>query len=157
MDFQTLYDFTYSLTKLYDEATDRNILVNGFKQALSLFFPIEEIKIYLIDEYSYLLKTGLKPLFFPEPPLLQLLLWLQLFFHGHHQSFLRGYSGPAGGDPCILRRMAADCVFCHRVCGAVRFSDELSEKAQPGSQMFPFLRGRFEKEGRAHGSGGGYA
>jgi len=61
MDFQTLYDFTYSLTKLYDEATDRNILVNGFKQALSLFFPIEEIKIYLIDEYSYLLKDFTKP------------------------------------------------------------------------------------------------
>ena len=61
MDFQTLYDFTYSLTKLYDEATDRNILVNGFKQALSLFFPIEEIKIYLMDEYSFLLKDFTKP------------------------------------------------------------------------------------------------
>lgn len=61
MDFQTLYDFTYSLTKLYDEATDRNILVNGFKQSLSLFFPIEELKIYLIDEYSFLLKDFVKP------------------------------------------------------------------------------------------------
>ena len=61
MDFQTLYDFTYSLTKLYDEATDRNILVEGFKQALSLFFPIDEIKIYLMDEYSFLLKDFTKP------------------------------------------------------------------------------------------------
>ena len=61
MDFQTLYNFTYSLTKLYDEATDRNILVEGFKQALSLFFPIDEIKIYLMDEYSFLLKDFTKP------------------------------------------------------------------------------------------------
>ena len=61
MDFQTLYDFTYSLTKLYDEATNRNILVDGFKQALSLFFPIDEIKIYLMDEYSFLLKDFTKP------------------------------------------------------------------------------------------------
>ena len=61
MDFQTLYDFTYSLTKLYDEANDRNALVDGFRQALSLFFPIDEIKIYLIDEYSFLLKDFTKP------------------------------------------------------------------------------------------------
>lgn len=61
MDFQTLYDFTYSLTKLYDEANDRNALVEGFKDALSLFFSIEDIKIYLMDEYSYLLKDFIKP------------------------------------------------------------------------------------------------
>ena len=56
MDFQTLYDFTYSLTKLYDEAVDRNALVEGFKKSLSLFFPIEDLKVYLMDEFSFLLK-----------------------------------------------------------------------------------------------------
>lgn len=61
MDFQTLYDFTYSLTKLYDKASDRYTLVEGFREALSLFFPIEEIKIYLMDEYSFLLKDFIKP------------------------------------------------------------------------------------------------
>ena len=61
MDFQTLYDFTYSLTKLYDEAVDRNALVEGFKKSLSLFFPIEDLKVYLMDEYSYLLKDFEKP------------------------------------------------------------------------------------------------
>lgn len=61
MDFQTLYDFTYSLTKLYDEASDRNALVDGFKQALSLFFPIEDLRVYLMDEYSFLLKDFTKP------------------------------------------------------------------------------------------------
>ncbi len=61
MDFQTLYDFTYSLTKLYDEANDRATLVEGFKKALSLFFPIEELKIYMMDEFSFLLKDFAKP------------------------------------------------------------------------------------------------
>ena len=61
MDFQTLYNFTYSLTKLYDEATDRYALIEGFSKALSLFFPIEDLKIYLMDEYSYLLKDFEKP------------------------------------------------------------------------------------------------
>ena len=61
MDFQTLYNFTYSLTKLYDEANDRCALVEGFNKALSLFFPIEELKVYLIDEYSFLLKDFTKP------------------------------------------------------------------------------------------------
>ena len=61
MDFQTLYDFTYSLTKLYDEANDRTMLVEGFKKALSLFFPIEELKIYMMDEFSFLLKDFAKP------------------------------------------------------------------------------------------------
>ena len=61
MDFQTLYDFTYSLTKLYNEAKDRINLVEGFKQSLSLFFPVEDLKVYLIDEYSFLLKDFTKP------------------------------------------------------------------------------------------------
>jgi hypothetical protein len=62
MDFQTLYDFTYSLTKLYDEAVDRNALIEGFKKSLSLFFPIEDLKVYLMDEYSFLLKDFTKPI-----------------------------------------------------------------------------------------------
>ena len=61
MDFQTLYDFTYSLTKLYDEAHDRCALVDGFMKALNLYFPIEDLKIYLMDEYSFLLKDFTKP------------------------------------------------------------------------------------------------
>ena len=61
MDFQTLYNFSYSLTKSYDEASDRNALVEGFKQALSLFFPIEDLQVYLMDEYSFLLKDFTKP------------------------------------------------------------------------------------------------
>ena len=61
MDFQTLYNFTFSLTKLYDEASDRCALVEGFHKALTLFFPIEEIKVFLMDEYSFLLKDFIKP------------------------------------------------------------------------------------------------
>lgn len=61
MDFQTLYDFTYSLTKFYDEAKDRNALIEGFNRAMSIFFPIEDLKVYLMDEYSFLLKDFIKP------------------------------------------------------------------------------------------------
>ena len=56
MDVQTLYDFTYTLIKSYDDAQDRADLIESISKALSLFFPIEEIKIFLMDEYSFLLK-----------------------------------------------------------------------------------------------------
>ncbi len=61
MEFQKLYDFTYSLTKLYEKASDRTSFVEGIKSAFSLFFAINEIKIYLLDEYSFLLKDFTKP------------------------------------------------------------------------------------------------
>ena len=61
MDFQTLYDFSFKLTKLYDEMTDRTALVDGFKDALTLFFPIVDLKVFLMDEYSFLLKDFTKP------------------------------------------------------------------------------------------------
>ena len=61
MEFQKLYDFTYSLTKLYEEAKDRTALCDGFLKSLSLFFSLDEIKIFLMDEYSFLLKDFTKP------------------------------------------------------------------------------------------------
>ena len=61
MDVQTLYDFTYTLIKSYDDAQDRADLIESISKALSLFFPIEEIKIFLMDEYSFLLKDFVKP------------------------------------------------------------------------------------------------
>ena len=61
MEFQKLYDFTYSLTKLYDEAKDRTALCDGFLRSLSLFFLLDEIKVYLMDEYSFQLKDFTKP------------------------------------------------------------------------------------------------
>jgi len=61
MDVQTLYDFIYSLTKSYEEAIDRQSLADGFLKALSIFFPLKEIKIYMMDEYSFVLKDFIKP------------------------------------------------------------------------------------------------
>lgn len=61
MDVQTLYDFTYSLTKSYEEANDRQSLALGLLSALSAFFPLKDIKIYMMDEYSFVLKDFIKP------------------------------------------------------------------------------------------------
>ncbi len=61
MEVQTLYDFTYILTKSYEDAMNRKSLTEGFLKALSLFFSIEELKIFLMDEYSYTLKDFIKP------------------------------------------------------------------------------------------------
>ena len=61
MDFQTLYNFSYTLTKIYEQANERNDLIEGFSKALSLFFPVQNLKIYLMDEFSFLLKDFTKP------------------------------------------------------------------------------------------------
>ncbi len=61
MDFQTLYDFSYSLSQYSEDAQDREALLFGIKKSLSIFFKIEDIKIYLLDEFSYLLKDFAKP------------------------------------------------------------------------------------------------
>ena len=61
MEVQALYDFTFSLTKAFEDAKDRYELIEGFKNALSLFFKIDELEIFLMDEYSFSLKDFLKP------------------------------------------------------------------------------------------------
>ena len=61
MKAQTLYDFTYSLLKAYEQASDRQGLVNGFSSALSMYFSIESVEVYLMDEFSFLLKDFVKP------------------------------------------------------------------------------------------------
>ncbi len=60
MDYKTLYDFIYTITKT-DDIPDRSTLIEAFKEALSIFFPVQELKIFLMDEYSYLLKDFEKP------------------------------------------------------------------------------------------------
>ena len=61
MDTETLYNFTYTLVKSFEEAKDRNELIESFSKAFRIFFNIEELKIYMMDEYSYLLKDFTKP------------------------------------------------------------------------------------------------
>ena len=61
MEFETLYNFSYTLVKSFEEAKDRCDLIENFSKALRLFFNIDELKIYMMDEYSYLLKDFTKP------------------------------------------------------------------------------------------------
>ena len=61
MEVQTLYDFSYSLMSSFDKSSNRAALVESFLHAMGLFFPVEELKIYLMDEYSFLLKDFEKP------------------------------------------------------------------------------------------------
>ena len=56
-----LYDFLYSVINSYEEAQDREQLINGFSRALSLFFPMAQVNIYLLDEDSFSLKNFIKP------------------------------------------------------------------------------------------------
>ncbi len=61
MEVTKLYDFIYSLTTSYQSSLDRKSLIDKFYRAFSVFFPIQDLKIYLMDEYSYLLKDFTKP------------------------------------------------------------------------------------------------
>ena len=61
MEVKKLYDFTYTLTKSYEEINDRQALIDGFIKAFSIFFPVKDLKIFLMDEYSYILKDFTKP------------------------------------------------------------------------------------------------
>ena len=61
MESEILYNFSYTLVKSFEEAKDRNDLLENFSKALRLFFTIDELKIYMMDEYSFLLKDFTKP------------------------------------------------------------------------------------------------
>lgn len=63
MNVQTkkLYDFVSLLIGAAQNSSDREGLIEGITKALSLFFSITELKIYLMDEYSFLLKDFVKP------------------------------------------------------------------------------------------------
>ncbi len=61
MQFQTLYNFIYEFTKNFEQTTSREQLIESFKTAMNNFFALEDIKIYLMDEYSFVLKDFIKP------------------------------------------------------------------------------------------------
>lgn len=61
MENSKFYDFIFTLTKSYEQAQDRLNLTEGFLSAFRMFFPLETMKFYLLDEYSFLLKDFTKP------------------------------------------------------------------------------------------------
>jgi len=56
-----LYNFLYSIINAHEEAKNRDDLIQGFSRALSLFFPMASLNIYLMDEFSFSLKDFAKP------------------------------------------------------------------------------------------------
>ena len=61
METNILYDFIYSLLKTFEASPQRDDLIEGMTRAMGLFFPMCEIKIFLMDEYSFILKDFTKP------------------------------------------------------------------------------------------------
>lgn len=61
MNAKKLYDFIFELTEAHLQSHDRNELIVGLKHALSLFFTLNGLKIFLMDEFSFLLKDFVKP------------------------------------------------------------------------------------------------
>lgn len=61
MQAETLYNFIYEFTKNFEQTVNRQQLIDSFKIAMNNFFAVEDIKIYIMDEYSYLLKDFIKP------------------------------------------------------------------------------------------------
>lgn len=61
MQAQTLYNFIYEFTKNFEQTVNRQQLIESFQIAMNNFFAVEDIKIYIMDEYSYLLKDFIKP------------------------------------------------------------------------------------------------
>ncbi len=61
MQVQTLYNFIYEFIKNFEQTVTREQLIESFQKAMNNFFATEDIKIYLMDEYSYLLKDFIKP------------------------------------------------------------------------------------------------
>ena len=56
-----LYNFIYSTIKAYEDSKDRNELIDAFSRAMSQFFSMAEVNIFLMDEFSYVLKDFTKP------------------------------------------------------------------------------------------------
>ncbi len=56
-----LYNFIFSLIKAYEDSNDRVELKNAFSRAISQFFPMADVNIYMMDEFSYVLKDFTKP------------------------------------------------------------------------------------------------
>ena len=61
MEAKKLYDFVFQMIKNFEDAKDRLSLIEAFKKALGIFFQVEDLKIFVMDEYSYLLKDFVKP------------------------------------------------------------------------------------------------
>lgn len=61
MDYKTLYNFMLKLTSAFEKSKSRKDFILGLEAAFSKVLRIEGIKIYTLDEFSYVLKDFEKP------------------------------------------------------------------------------------------------
>ncbi len=61
MDFKTFYNFMFKLTSAFEKSKCRNDFVQGLESAFAKVLQVEYIKIYTLDEFSYVLKDFEKP------------------------------------------------------------------------------------------------
>lgn len=61
MEAKKIYDFINFLIAAYENSSDRQGLIEGLLKAMNLYISAQDIKIYLMDEYSFLLKDFVKP------------------------------------------------------------------------------------------------
>ena len=61
MDFKTLYNFMLKLTSAFENSKCRKDFACGLESAFSKILSVEKIKIYILDEFSFILKDFEKP------------------------------------------------------------------------------------------------
>ena len=61
MDFKTFYNFMYKLTCAFEKSKCRTDFIESLESAFSKILSIEKIKIYVLDEFSFVLKDFEKP------------------------------------------------------------------------------------------------
>ncbi len=61
MDYKTFYNFMLKLTNAFEKSSCRKDFLNSLEAAFSKVLQVESIKIYVLDEFSYVLKDFEKP------------------------------------------------------------------------------------------------
>ncbi len=61
MDFKTFYNFMYKLTCSFEKSKCRTDFIESLESAFSKILSVEKIKIYVLDEFSFVLKDFEKP------------------------------------------------------------------------------------------------
>ena len=61
MDFKTLYSFMYKLTQAFEKSQCQKDFIEGLETAFSKVLRVEKAKIFLLDEFSFVLKDFEKP------------------------------------------------------------------------------------------------
>lgn len=61
MDYKTFYNFMLKLTNAFEKSSCRKDFLDSLEAAFSKVLQVESIKIYVLDEFSYVLKDFEKP------------------------------------------------------------------------------------------------